>query len=71
MNRTETGRLGEERICAYLTERGYNIAARNFRIRGGEIDIIAENGDYIAFVEVKSRKPGSMVGGFEAVNKRK
>ena len=71
MNRTETGRLGEERICAYLTDRGYNIAARNFRIKGGEIDIVAENGDYIAFVEVKSRKPNSMVGGFEAVNRRK
>ena len=71
MNRSETGRLGEERICAYLNDRGYNIAARNFRIKGGEIDIVAENGDYIAFVEVKSRKPNSMVGGFEAVNRRK
>ena len=71
MNRNETGRLGEERICAYLSDRGYNIAARNVRIKGGEIDIVAENGDYIAFVEVKSRKPNSMVGGFEAVNRRK
>ena len=71
MTKTEAGRLGEERVCAYLTERGYSVISRNFRIKGGEIDIIAENGDYIAFVEVKSRKPGSMVGGFEAVNKRK
>ncbi|MGB4092598.1 MAG: YraN family protein, partial [Ruminococcus flavefaciens] len=37
----------------------------------GEIDIIAENGDYIAFVEVKSRKPDSLASGFEAVSKRK
>ncbi len=71
MDKTETGRLGEERVCACLTERGYRILSRNFRIKGGEIDIIAENGDFIAFVEVKSRKPGSMVGGFEAVDKRK
>lgn len=71
MTRAETGKLGEESVCAYLTERGYKIAARNYRIRGGEIDIIAENGDYIAFVEVKARKPDSMVTGFEAVNKRK
>ena len=71
MNKTEIGRLGEEYVCAYLTERGYRIAERNYRIKGGEIDIIAENGDYIAFVEVKSRKPDSMVSGFEAINKRK
>ena len=71
MTKTEIGRLGEERVCAYLTERGYRILSRNFRIKGGEIDIIAENGDYIAFVEVKTRKRGSMVSGFEAVNRRK
>ena len=71
MNKTEIGRLGEEAVCKYLTDRGYSIVERNYRIKGGEIDIIAENGDYIAFVEVKSRKPDSMVSGFEAVNKRK
>ena len=71
MKNSETGKLGEESVCVYLTERGYRIAARNYRIKGGEIDIIAENGDYIAFVEVKSRKPQSLVSGFEAVNKRK
>ena len=71
MTKSETGRLGEESVCAYLTERGYTIAARNYRIKGGEIDIIAENGDFIAFVEVKARKPDSRVSGFEAVNKRK
>lgn len=71
MTKTEAGRLGEERVCAYLTERGYSIISRNFRIKGGEIDIIAENGDYIVFVEVKARRRGSMVSGFEAVNRRK
>ena len=71
MTKSEIGKLGEESVCAYLTERGYNLIARNYRIKGGEIDIIAENGDYIAFVEVKARKPDSLVTGFEAVNKRK
>ncbi|MBQ6181518.1 MAG: YraN family protein [Ruminococcus sp.] len=71
MTKSETGRLGEESVCAYLTERGYRIAARNYRIKGGEIDIIAENGDYLVFVEVKARRPDSLVTGFEAVNKRK
>lgn len=71
MKSSEKGKLGEESVCRYLTERGYTIAVRNYRIKGGEIDIIAENGDYIAFVEVKSRRPDSLVSGFEAVNKRK
>jgi len=71
MNKTEIGRLGEEYVCAYLKEHGYTIVERNYRIKGGEIDIIAGNGDYLAFVEVKTRKPDSMVSGFEAVNKRK
>jgi len=71
MTKSEIGKLGEESVCAYLKDRGFKIAARNYRIKGGEIDIIAEDGFYIAFVEVKSRKPDSMVTGFEAVNKRK
>lgn len=71
MTKSETGKLGEEKVCTYLEELGYKIVVRNYRIKGGEIDIIAENGDYTAFVEVKSRKPDSLVSGFEAVNKRK
>ena len=71
MTKSETGKLGEESVCSYLLGMGYRIIARNYRIKGGEIDIIAENGDYIAFVEVKSRKPDSLVSGFEAVSKRK
>ncbi|MDE5583526.1 MAG: YraN family protein [Ruminococcus sp.] len=71
MTASEIGKLGEEAVCEYLAENGYRIVKRNYRIRGGEIDIIAENDEYIAFVEVKSRKPDSMVSGFEAVNKRK
>ncbi len=71
MTASETGKLGEEKVCAYLEELGYRIVVRNYRIKGGEIDIIAENGEFIAFVEVKSRKPDSLVTGFEAVNRRK
>ena len=71
MTKSEIGRLGEIKVCEYLTGKGYRIVTRNYRIKGGEIDIIAENGRYIAFVEVKTRKSDSMVGGFEAVNKRK
>ena len=71
MTKSEIGKLGEDSVCNYLLGMGYRIVSRNYRIKGGEIDIIAENGDYIAFVEVKSRKPDSLVAGFEAVSKRK
>ncbi|MBR3283626.1 MAG: YraN family protein [Ruminococcus sp.] len=71
MTKSETGKLGEESVCAYLAEQGYRIIERNYRIKGGEIDIIAEDGFYLAFVEVKTRRPDSLVTGFEAVNKRK
>ncbi len=71
MKKNETGRLGEEAVCRYLEKYGYTIAVRNYRIKGGEIDIIAVNEDYIAFVEVKTRKPDSLVNGFEAISKTK
>ncbi|MDE6782007.1 MAG: YraN family protein [Ruminococcus sp.] len=71
MTRYETGRIGEDAVCVYLENLGYEIIVRNYRIKGGEIDIIARNDEYTAFVEVKSRKPNALVSGLEAVNKRK
>lgn len=71
MTKSEIGKLGEDLVCVYLEKQGYSIAVRNYRIRGGEIDIIAENSDYIAFVEVKTRKPDSLVSGYEAIDTRK
>lgn len=70
-SRTEIGFFGEDAVCGYLIRHGYEIAERNYRINGGEIDIIAVNNEFIAFVEVKTRKQDSMVSGFDAVNKRK
>lgn len=70
-NKRLSGKLGEDAVCAYLIQKGYSITARNYCIRGGELDIIAENGEYIVFVEVKARKPHSMVSGIEAVTDAK
>ena len=53
--RTAAGREAEESVCAYLRKRGMEIVERNFRARGGEIDIIARDGDVLAFVEVRFR----------------
>jgi putative endonuclease len=56
--RKRTGNQGEEIASAFLIARGYRILERNFRCRGGEVDIIARApGDKsLVFIEVKARK---------------
>ena len=49
------GKLGEDCAAKFLEAHGYEIVARNFRIRSAEIDIIARVDDVIIFVEVKTR----------------
>jgi|LZCG01.1.fsa_nt_gb putative endonuclease len=66
-----TGKRGEDIACQYLRQQGYEIIARNWRSRFGEIDIIARDGDSLVFVEVKTRT-GSGFGGPEgALDERK
>lgn len=65
------GDLGENFTACYLERKGYTILKRNFRIKGGEIDIIAAKDGIIAFVEVKTRAPDPLVNGFEAITPSK
>lgn len=58
-SRKALGDLGEAIARRYLTERGYSILETNFRSPHGEIDIVAREGDYLVFVEVKSRRSRS------------
>lgn len=55
-DKKERGNWGEDRAVLYLRLHGYRIVERNFRCRQGEIDIIAQKGEFVAFVEVKQRK---------------
>ena len=65
------GNLGEDIAAQYLTERGFQILARQWRCRYGELDLIARDPSSIVhFVEVKLRKRGG-VSGREAVDARK
>ena len=50
------GQSGEETAVKILKKHGYKIIERNYRTRQGEIDIIAKDGEYTCFVEVKFRK---------------
>lgn len=55
MRNVLVGRQGEEISCRFLQKQDYKIIDRNFRIRGGEIDIIAIDGNTLVYVEVKTR----------------
>ena len=52
----KTGDMGERAARRFLRRAGYRIKARNFRTPHGEIDIIAEDREYIVFAEVKTRQ---------------
>ena len=65
------GEIGEEYTVKFLEKKKYNILERNYRKRYGEIDIIAENKNYIVFVEVKTRHKDSMTSAADAVNRQK
>jgi putative endonuclease len=66
-----TGRKGEEAAARYLEESGWRILARRFRVRGGEVDLVAERGGTVIFVEVKTRAPGAPDDGRGAVTRAK
>ena len=68
MNIGKIGAEGEKRVANFLRDRGFAVVNRNYTCRYGEVDIIAENDEYILFVEVKTRKQKSMVSGAEAVD---
>ena len=55
MNRQEIGKLGEKLAVGFLRKRGYRIRETNFRCREGEIDIVAQQKDYLVFVEVRTK----------------
>ena len=71
-NNQRTGAFGEEVVTAYLTAHRAQIIERNWRIREGEIDIVARQpSGILAFVEVKTRSSLAFGGPFEAINREK
>ena len=65
------GEKGEGVAVKFLREKGYKIIAQNFKTRIGEIDIIARDGETLAFIEVKTRESIEYGQPFEAVNRFK
>ncbi len=68
MNIGKVGMLGENSVVKHLKKNKYKIVEQNYISRFGEIDIIAKNKEFLAFVEVKTRKENSLVSGLNAVD---
>ncbi len=65
------GREGEKEAAEYLEEKGFRILEENYHCGVGEVDLVALEGDYLVFVEVKKRKEESLVSPEEAVTREK
>jgi putative endonuclease len=79
MDTHNKGNIGEDIAVRFLEESGYEVIARNYRLRDCEIDIVFKDGinvsfgveEYIVFAEVKYRETHLSGYGFEAVTKHK
>ncbi len=70
-NTRKTGTWYEQKAAEYLKCQGLVILAYNYRCRFGEIDLIARDGRYVVFIEVKYRRSGSSGVSLEAVTPAK
>ena len=68
MDKKLLGRWGEMQAAEYLKRKKYKIVGLNYSCRWGEIDVIAENRQFIAFIEVKLRKSSGFAEAREFVN---
>ena len=65
------GQHGEDAAARYLEGLGWTILERNYRMRTGEIDIVAKDGETVVFVEVKERRDAYFHSGMDAVDPAK
>ncbi len=68
--RTTRGKQGEQLAADYLKQRGYVLVDTNWRRVGGEFDLIAQQGETLVFVEVRTRREG-IEAAFESISPRK
>lgn len=66
-SKDEVGRRGEQLAAGLLEREGFRVLERNWRCRIGEIDIVAQDGDELVIVEVKSRRGVGFGHPFEAI----
>jgi len=61
MDKKTIGKSAEDFACEYLKKKNYTIIERNWSCHGGEIDIIAKDGDELVFGEVRCKKKSSPI----------
>lgn len=66
-----TGQIGEDQALAYLQQQGLHLLERNFRCKGGEIDLIMQDGKVLVFVEVRMRSDSKFGGAAASVGSAK
>lgn len=71
MNKRHSGDSGEKSAAQYLEKQGHTIIAKNYCVRGGEVDIIYLDGCTLVFCEVKLRTQNKFGSGAEAVGLKK
>ena len=69
--RQQTGDAGEDAALAYLCGQGLQLVERNFRCRGGEIDLVMREGATVVFVEVRARASSSHGGAAASITPAK
>ena len=65
------GRAGEKAAADFLREKGYKILQQNYLLPDGEIDIVAQDGQTLVIVEVKTRKSNNFGKPYEAITEMK
>jgi len=69
--RTRLGTWGEDLAAQFLEDRGYRILTTNYRCAYGEVDIVAQDGQELVFVEVRTRHAESFVAPEESLSAAK
>lgn len=68
---THSGAQAEVLAAAWAQQRGWRILERNFRVRGGEIDLICLDGQTLVFIEVRLRRNADFGGAAASINAAK
>jgi putative endonuclease len=71
MKRKTTGMIGEKLAADFLTKQGYEIIETNFRCKEGEVDIVARDGDFLVFIEVRAKSSHIFGSPEESITTRK